>query len=128
MDKKIITTTDAPEAIGPYSQAVAVGPFLFVSGQLPVDAGTNVLHEGDITKATHLSIDNLESILKANGMNLNHVVKTEIFLRDMNDFQAMNEAYAERFNSSTPPARQTIQAARLPKHACIEISCIAYKS
>jgi 2-iminobutanoate/2-iminopropanoate deaminase len=124
---KKISTQDAPAAIGPYSQAIAAGDLLFVSGQLPIDPQTNTLHEGDIGKATHQSIDNLIAILKANDMTLNDVVRTDVFLRDMNDFQAMNEAYAQRFTSSTPPARQTIQAARLPKHACVEISCIAYK-
>ena len=124
MNQKI-STPDAPIAIGPYSQAVAAGNLLFVSGQLPVDPQTNILHEGDIEKATDQCIDNIEAILKAHGLALSDVVRTEVFLRDMNDFQGMNETYAKRFASSTPPARQTIQAAKLPKHAMIEISCIA---
>lgn len=121
-----ITSTNAPKAIGPYSQAIAVGEFLFVSGQLPIDAKTGDLIVGDIEAMTHRVIDNLEAILEAAGLTLADVVKTEVFLKDMADFQAMNQAYAKRFSTDPAPARQAIQAARLPRDAVIEISCIAY--
>ena len=122
-----ITSTDAPQAIGPYSQAIAAGDFLFVSGQLPIDPKTGELIEGDIEAMTHQVIDNLAAILNAAGMTLSDVVKTEVFLKDMSDFQAMNRAYGKRFFEEPAPARQAIEAAKLPRNARIEISCIAYR-
>lgn len=124
---KKIHCNGAPEAIGPYSQAILAGDFLFVSGQLPLDPATGKLVEGDIGAMTHRVIDNLAAILEAAGFSLEHVVKTEVFLQDLADFQAMNRAYAERFSFDPAPARQAIQAAKLPLNARIEISCIAYR-
>ena len=106
----------------PYSPAIAAGPFLFVSGQLPSNL------QAPIAEATHQVIDHLETILAAHDLTLADVVRVEVFLADINDLQAMNAAYQERFNSPNPPARQTIQAAALPKGAPLEISCIAYKN
>ena len=122
-----ILSTGAPKAIGPYSQAIAAGSFLFVSGQLPMDPETGELIEGDIEAMTHRAIDNLAAILKAAGLSLSHVVKTEVFLLDMADFQAMNRAYTTRFCTEPTPARAAIQAAALPRGARIEIACIAYR-
>lgn len=125
--KKIqkIACQGAPKAIGPYSQAVFAGDFLFVSGQLPIDPLTGELVEGGIETMTHRVIDNLAAILESAGLSLSDVVKTEVFLKDMADFQAMNRAYAERFSHDPAPARQTL-AASLPRDALIEISCIAF--
>lgn len=122
---KKISCTGAPKAIGPYSQAIAAGDFLFVSGQLPMDPTTGELIPGDIEALTHQTIDNLAAILKAAGLSLAHVVKTEVFLLDMADFQAMNRAYGERFSTEPTPARAAIQVAGLPRGARIEIACIA---
>ncbi len=122
-----ITSTNAPKAIGPYSQAIVAGEFLFVSGQLPIDPETGELIAGDIEAMTHRVIDNLEAILIEAELTLAQVVKTEVFLKDMGDFQAMNRAYAKRFSTDPTPARQAIQAAGLPRDAVIEISCVAYR-
>ena len=122
--KKKIETQNAPRAIGPYSQAIAAKDFLFISGQLPLNPESGEM-EKRVGPATQLVIDHLEAILKAHGMTLENVVRTDVFLANFDDFQEMNEAYAARFNSEAPPARQTIQAVRLPKDAVIEISCIA---
>lgn len=120
-----IATVAAPAAIGPYSQAIMAGDLLFVSGQLPVDPNTGALVQGDIKALTKQTLDNLEAILTAGSSSLHHVVKTEVFLKDLNDFSGMNEEYAKRFNPDAPPARQTIGVSALPKGAAIEISCIA---
>jgi len=124
---KKISCQGAPKAIGPYSQGVLAGDFLFVSGQLPIDPVTGKLVEGDMEAMTHQVIDNLVAILEAAGLSLEHVVKTEVFLQNLSDFQAMNRAYAERFSFDPAPTRQTIQAAKLPLDALIEISCTAYR-
>lgn len=122
-------TDKAPSAIGPYSQAIVVqgNHFLvFVSGQLPIDPKTGELIEGDIQALTKQTLDNIEAILIASSSSLDNVVKTEIFLKDLQrDFKGMNEEYAKRFNPLTPPSRQTIQVSDLPKGSSIEISCIA---
>ena len=123
-----ISTDQAPSAAGPYSQAIDAGDFVFVSGQLPIDPATNQLVEQDIETMTHRVIDNLEAILSAAHLSLKHVVKTEVFLKDLSDFSAMNRAYSARFNHTPAPARQTIQVAKLPMDAQIEISCIAFKN
>lgn len=126
-----IETNQAPKAIGPYSQAVRVNgnaSLIFVSGQLPIVPATGELLSGDIRLLTKCVIDNIEAILKASGSSLQHVVRADVFLKDLKDFNAMNEEYAKRFNSPTPPARQTIQVSELPKGAPIEISCIALGS
>ncbi|MBC9784078.1 RidA family protein [Heliobacterium chlorum] len=118
-----IDTVDAPKAIGPYSQGIKMGNLIFTSGQLPIDPKTGIMAE-DIREATQQSLDNVKAILEAAGASLSDVVKTTVFLRDMNDFSAMNEVYATYFPSN-PPSRSAVQVARLPKDAVIEIEAIA---
>ena len=120
-----IATDKAPQALGPYSQAVMIQNLVFVSGQIPVVPTTGKFVEGDIQSMTHQALDNLEAILDESGCSLEHVVRVDIFLKDLKDFVAMNEAYGERFNGPVPPARQTVQVVALPLDAPIEISCIA---
>lgn len=120
-----IETPEAPKAIGPYSQAVRTSNLLFVSGQLPVDPKTGQLVEQEIRTQTNRVLDNLEAILKEAGCSLNQVVRTDVFLKNLDDFKALNEEYAKRFQQSVPPARQTVQVAKLPLDALVEISCIA---
>lgn len=123
---KQIKTERAPAAIGPYSQAIVANGFVFVSGQLPIDPKSGKLIEEDMPIQTRQVIDNLEAILQAAGSSLEKVVRIEVFLKDLErDFPPMNAVYATRFSKATPPARQTIQAAKLPLNASIEISCIA---
>jgi len=122
-----LNTEAAPGAIGPYSQALIAGDYIFISGQLPIDLSSQKLIDGNIEMMTHLAIDHLEAILKAAGLSLTNVVKTDIFLKDLADFQEMNRAYAKRFNFPAAPARVAIQAGKLPMDARIEISCIAYR-
>ena len=122
--KEIISTENAPGAIGPYSQAVKVGGMVFCSGQIPIDVATGEFVSNDIAEQTHQVLKNLSAVLEAAGGGLNNVVKTTVFLADMNDFTAMNEVYAEYF-SDNKPARATVQAARLPRDARVEIDCIA---
>ena len=123
--KKCIQTNAAPAAIGPYSQGVKAGQYLYVSGQLPVDPSTGLFPEGGIQAQTTQSIKNILSVLKAAGADLTNVVKTTMFLTDMNDFAAVNEAYAAFFKEY-PPARSAVQVAALPKGAAIAIEAIAY--
>ena len=125
--KKVINTPDAPKAIGPYSQAILINNMLFVSGQIPIDPSTGEIIKGNISQQAVQVMKNIHSILKEAGMDYSHIVKTGIFLADMNDFAAVNESYASYFTSAFP-ARETIQAARLPKDAELEISVIAVKS
>jgi 2-iminobutanoate/2-iminopropanoate deaminase len=120
-----IATEGAPKAIGPYSQAVRTGRLVFCSGQIPLDPSTGTMVEGDIAAQTRQVLRNLGAVLDAAGASLDSVVKTTVFLADMNDFAAMNEAYATFFTSPAP-ARSTVQAARLPKDARVEIDVIAY--
>jgi 2-iminobutanoate/2-iminopropanoate deaminase len=120
-----IATDRAPKAIGPYSQAIRSGGFVFCSGQIPLDPTTGAMVQGDIAAQTHQVLQNLGAVLEASGATLETVVKTTVFLADMNDFAAMNEIYATFF-ASPAPARSTIQAARLPKDARIEIDVVAY--
>ena len=125
--KEIISTENAPGAIGPYSQAVktaAAGGMVFCSGQIPIDPATGEFVSDDVAEQTEQVLKNLSAVLEAAGTNLNNVVKTTVFLADMNDFAAMNEVYA-RYFSENKPARATVQAARLPKDARVEIECIA---
>jgi 2-iminobutanoate/2-iminopropanoate deaminase len=124
MERTVISTAGAPQAIGPYSQAISAGGFVFVSGQLAVDPATGKLVEGDIGGMTRRIFANLEAVLEAAGSSLTRVVKVTVFLADMNDFQSMNSVYAELFPDS-PPARSTVQVARLPRDARIEVEAIA---
>ena len=125
--RQAVSTEAAPKAIGPYSQAIRAGELLFVSGQIPLDPATGVLVDGDIATQTHRVFANLKAILEAGGASLDRVVRTTVYLADMDDFVAMNEVYATYF-SAPAPARATVQAARLPKDARIEIDVIAVTS
>ena len=122
--KQVIHTDSAPAAIGPYSQAIQIGDLLFVSGQVPIDPSTGAMGEGDIKAQAQQSLNNLKAILNAAGTNMGAVVKTTVFLADMNDFAAMNEVYAQFFQEPFP-ARSAVQVARLPKDAKVEIEAIA---
>lgn len=122
--KTIVQTDKAPAAIGPYSQAVKAGGFVFLSGQVALDPASGQVVEGDVRAQTERVLKNLQAVLAAAGSSLAAVVKTTVFLADMNDFAAMNEVYG-RFFSSDPPARATVQAARLPKDVQVEIDLIA---
>ena len=124
--KKAILSKDAPAPIGPYSQAVQAGNFLFVSGQIPLDPKTGQMVEGDIATLTRRCMDSIVAILEAAGLGPSHIVKTGIYLADMADFAAMNAAYASYFEGSVPPARAAVQPARLPKDARVEIEVVAY--
>jgi 2-iminobutanoate/2-iminopropanoate deaminase len=124
MEKQIINTSKAPAALGPYSQAVKVGNLLFTSGQLPINSDTGEFINDDIKKATAQSLENVKFILEEAGTSLDKVVKTLVFLRDMNDFASMNEVYSQYF-STNPPARSCVQVGKLPKDAIIEIEVIA---
>jgi 2-iminobutanoate/2-iminopropanoate deaminase len=122
--KEAVSSPDAPKAIGPYSQAVRAGQLLFVSGQVPLDPATGQIVAGDIQTQTRRVFDNLAAVLKAGGRSFADVVRTTVFLADMNDFSAVNDVYGTYF--STPyPARATVQVARLPKDARVEIDLIA---
>ncbi len=122
--KLAITSPNAPEAFGPYSSALRIGQLLFVSGQVPADPVTGQMIAGDIGTQTRRILDNIGALLEAGGLTYDHVVRTTVFLADMNDFAAMNEAYKAYF-SEPYPARSTVQAARLPRDARIEIDAIA---
>ena len=122
--KHAVSSPDAPKAIGPYSQAVRAGQLLFVSGQVPLDPATGQIVDGDIAAQTRRVFDNLGAVLKAGGRSFGDVVRTTVFLADMNDFAAVNEVYG-RYFSEPYPARATVQVARLPKDARVEIDVIA---
>jgi 2-iminobutanoate/2-iminopropanoate deaminase len=126
MDRKIISTPDAPEPIGPYSQAVLAGDTLYISGQICIDPKSGELKRKDIQEETHQVMKNLKSILVAAYMGFNHVVKTTIFITDMNQFSEINEVYGKYFEGDFP-ARETVQVTALPKFVSIEISMIAVK-
>lgn len=121
-----VATDKAPAAIGPYSQAVRVGDMLFVSGQLPIDLTTNEILDGDIADQTKLALTHIESILEEAGFSLLDVVKSDVFLQNLSDFAAMNSVYASFFGSN-PPARSTVEVAKVPKGALVEIAVIAMK-
>ena len=121
---KIISTPNAPAAIGPYSQAVVSNGFAFLSGQIPLDPATGQLVAGDIAVQTERVLENLKAVLEAGGSSLNKVVKTTVYLKDMGEFAQMNEIYARYFGGN-PPARATVEAARLPRDVHVEIDCIA---
>jgi 2-iminobutanoate/2-iminopropanoate deaminase len=123
--KTVIQTTKAPAAIGPYSQGIQCGSYLFVSGQLPIDPETGQIVSSDIQAQTHQSIKNLQNIIEAAGASLVNVVKTTVFIKDMNQFALINEVYGQYF-SENPPARATVEVARLPKDAGVEIEAVVY--
>ena len=122
--KQVIHTDKAPAAIGPYSQAIQIGQLLFTSGQVPIDPETGAIVEGGIQEQARQSLNNIKAILNAAGTNMGAVVKTTVFLQDMNDFAAMNEVYAQFFQEPYP-ARSAVQVARLPKDVLVEIEAIA---
>jgi 2-iminobutanoate/2-iminopropanoate deaminase len=122
--KQTISTDRAPKAIGPYSQAVISGGFAFLSGQIAIDPVANQLVDGDIGVQTERVLENLKGVLEAAGSSLSRVVKTSVFLKDMGEFSKMNEVYA-RYFPENPPARSTVEAARLPRDVRVEIDCIA---
>ena len=122
--KDIVTTDRGPKPIGPYSQAVKANGLLYLSGQVALDPKTNEMLAGDIRQQTERALENIKGILEAAGSNLHHVIKTTVFLKDMNEFAQMNEVYA-RYFTAAPPARSTVQVARLPKDALVEIEVIA---
>jgi 2-iminobutanoate/2-iminopropanoate deaminase len=122
--KKIISTDKAPKAIGPYSQAVAYNGLLYLSGQIPLDPVTGTLIEGDIAAQTTRILENLKAVLEAAGSALVHVLKTTVFLKDMSEFPQMNEVYGAYF-ADNPPARATVEVARLPRDVRVEIEAIA---
>jgi len=127
MNKKIVHTSNAPEPIGPYSQAIIAGDFIFLSGQIAIDAKTQQIEAGGIGEQTRKVLENLQVVLEASGTNMKSVVKTTIFLKSMDDFPQVNTIYAEYFGK-TVPARSTVEVSRLPKNVLIEIDCIALKS
>jgi len=122
--KQAVSSPDAPKAIGPYSQAVRAGQLLFLSGQVPIDPATGLMIDGDIAAQTRRVFENLGAVLKAGGRSFADVVRTTVFLADMNDFAAMNEVYGQYFKEPYP-ARATVQVARLPKDSKVEIDLIA---
>lgn len=125
--KKIINTTNAPAPIGPYNQAILSNGTLYISGQIPLNPKNGELVSGDIKKETKQSMENLKAILTEAAMTFEHVVKSSIFLSDMNQFTEVNEVYASYFNAETAPARETVEVANLPKFVNVEISMIAIK-
>lgn len=127
MNKKALQIPNAPAPIGPYSQAILANGMLFISGQCPINPKTGHLEMETIESATHLVMSNIEKLLHAAEMDFTHIVKCSIFLKDLGDFQKVNAIYATYFDS-VPPARETVEVARLPLDSSIEISCIAMKS
>jgi 2-iminobutanoate/2-iminopropanoate deaminase len=124
VNKKVIQTEKAPKAIGPYSQAIQAGNFLFLSGQIPLDPKTGELAKGDIRKQTQQVLENIKGVLESQGLGMENVVKSTIFLKDIGNFNQVNEVYATYFPSS-PPARSTVEVAKLPRDADIEIEALA---
>ncbi|MFB3896787.1 MAG: RidA family protein [bacterium] len=125
MARNVIKTNNAPEAIGPYSQGMRIGQFIYTSGQIPIDPKTNTIVGGGIKNQTKQVLDNLKAVLAASGASMQDVVKTTVFLSNMLDFSAMNEVYATYF-SEPYPVRTTVQVAKLPKDVAIEIDVVAY--
>jgi len=125
MERKVVATTGAPQAIGPYSQAICIGELIFCSGQIPLTPEGKIL-DGDISAQTRQVLTNLQAVLAAAGSSMAQVVKTTVFMADMADFTAMNQVYGEFFGSA-PPARSTVQVARLPRDARVEIEAVAVK-
>jgi 2-iminobutanoate/2-iminopropanoate deaminase len=125
MEKLVISTNNAPAAIGPYSQAIKVGNLVFISGQIPIIPATGEILGGDIKLQTRQALENLKNILDAAGSSLDNVVKTTVFMKDLNDYTAINDVYKEFFTNK-PPARAAVQAARLPRDVGVEIEAIAF--
>ena len=125
MEKSVISTNNAPAAIGPYSQAIKVGNLVFISGQIPIIPATGEILGGDIKLQTRQVLENLKNILEAAGSSLDNVVKTTVFMKDLNDYTAINDVYKEFFTDK-PPARAAVQAARLPRDVGVEIEAIAF--
>jgi 2-iminobutanoate/2-iminopropanoate deaminase len=126
MSKRVIYTSNAPEPIGPYSQAIIAGQMLYVSGQIPIVPSTGNIIEGEVKEQTEQVMKNISAILTAAGSGFDQVVKTSIFIKDMNTFSQINEVYGTFFDADNAPARETVEVARLPKDVLVEISCIAY--
>ncbi|NUN05749.1 MAG: RidA family protein [Bdellovibrio sp.] len=124
--KKVIHTDNAPKAVGPYSQAVQMGDFLFCSGQISIDPKTNEVFTGDIKTQTEMVMKNIEAVLSASNMNFGNIIKTTIFITNMSDFATVNEVYAKSFKEA-PPARSTVAVAGLPKGVNVEIEVIAHR-
>jgi 2-iminobutanoate/2-iminopropanoate deaminase len=122
--KEVISTSDAPEAIGPYSQAIRVNGFIFTSGQVAIDPATQQVIGGDVSAQTERVLKNLANILNAAGSGLEKVIKTTVYLKNMNDFAVMNEVYGRHFTEN-PPARSTVEVSRLPKDVLVEIDAVA---
>jgi 2-iminobutanoate/2-iminopropanoate deaminase len=122
--RDVVLTDRGPKPIGPYSQAVRVNGFLFVSGQVALDPKTGEMSPGDVREQTERALENVKGIVEAAGSKMPHVIKTTVFLKNMNDFTAMNEVYA-RYFTAAPPARSTVEVARLPKDALVEIEVVA---
>jgi len=127
MDKKIITTSNAPAPIGPYNQAVLTGNTLYTSGQIAINPNTGELVLDNITKETMQIMENLKAVLTEANMTFENVIKSSIFISDMNNFSSINEVYGSYFNEATAPARETVEVANLPKFVNVEISVIAIK-
>lgn len=126
--QKIVETNRAPKAVGPYSQGIDTGNFVFVSGQLPVNPESGKISTQDIREQTSQVIDNIENVLIQAGLSLKDVVRCDVFLKDMSFFSAMNEIYASRFINDPKPARQAVQVVKLPLDSLVEISCIAIRN
>ena len=125
--KQVISTPNAPEAIGPYSQAIRAGSTVFLAGQIPIDPKTKqLMKDASIEDQTRLVLDNLKAVLEADGLTMDHVVSTTVFLKDLNEFAKMNEVYATYFKTA-PPARATVEVARLPRDVKVEIAAIAVR-
>lgn len=125
---KALQTNLAPQVVGPYSQAIIAGEFIFCSGQIPINPETGLFVEGGIKKQTEQVIKNLRAVLQEAGVDLKNIVKTEVYLANMEDFAVMNAIYSEKFITQPYPARVTVEVSRLPKEALIEMSCIAQRS
>lgn len=123
-EKKVISSPDAPQAIGPYSQAIRAGKTLYLAGQISIDPKTKQVVSGTIEEQTKLVLENLKAVLAADGLTMDHVVSTSVFMKDLNEFAKMNEAYGTYFKNA-PPARATVEVARLPRDVKVEISAIA---
>jgi 2-iminobutanoate/2-iminopropanoate deaminase len=126
MSKSVVYSENAPEPIGPYSQAILAGNILFVSGQIAIQKSTGIIIKGSIEEETNQVMTNLGEVLKAAGMNFSNIVKTSIFLKEMDNFPQVNSVYG-RYFTQDPPARETVEVSRLPKDVNVEISCIAVK-